>query len=134
MFFYYLLRQKIKYPCCNFLAKDNQKVSKLFRKGLEGSAFWNEFKAKCEDKNTTNKYRYFLKSNFIWVNWLFINKSRCQFEKIYKTRRYYFTKDIIKNYNVIIKQKKLLWPKNWFRYKLIWANEKTNNRTRWRLH
>ena len=40
-------------------AKDNQKLSKLLRKGFERSVCWIEYKAKCENKNTTNEYRYF---------------------------------------------------------------------------
>ena len=49
-------------------AKDNQKLSKLFSKELERSVYWNEYKTKIENKNTTNQYRYFLESNFAVVN------------------------------------------------------------------
>ena len=49
--------------------------------------FENQFigmnrKQKSENKNTPNKYRYFLESNFVGVNRLFffsLFKSRCQF-------------------------------------------------------
>ena len=34
-------------------------------------------------------------------------------------RKYYLLKDIIKSYNVIINEKKLLWPSNWLQYKTI---------------
>ena len=41
-------------------AQYNQKLSKLLRPGLERLMYWNECKTKSENKNTTNKYRYFL--------------------------------------------------------------------------
>ena len=37
----------------------NQNLSKIY---------WNEYKTKSENKNTTNEYRYFLESNFVIVN------------------------------------------------------------------
>ena len=54
------------------LVKDNRKLSKRFSKGFERSIYWSEFKTKSENKNTTNKYRYFLESNFVGVNRLFV--------------------------------------------------------------
>ena len=42
-------------------ARDNQKLSKRLSKVFERSVYWNEYKTKCENKNTTNEYRYFLK-------------------------------------------------------------------------
>ena len=53
-------------------AKSSQKLSKLLSKGFERSVYWNEYKTKSENKNTTNEYRYFLKSNFVGVNRLFV--------------------------------------------------------------
>ena len=53
-------------------ARDNKKLSKLLRKGFERSVYWNEYKTKSENKNTTNEYWYFLKSNFVGVDRLFI--------------------------------------------------------------
>ena len=52
-------------------AKDNQTLSKLLGKGFERSFYWNKYKTKSENKNTTNEYRFFLKSNFVGVNRLF---------------------------------------------------------------
>ena len=49
------------------LAKDHQKLPKLRSKVFESSVCCNEYKTKSETKNTTNKYRYFLKSNFSGV-------------------------------------------------------------------
>ena len=37
-------------------AKDNQKLSKLLRKGFERSDYWNKYKTKSENKSTTNEY------------------------------------------------------------------------------
>ena len=44
----------------------------LLSKVLERSVYWNEYKTKSENINTVNKYRYFLKSNFVGVNRLFL--------------------------------------------------------------
>ena len=43
--------------------RDIQKLSKLLRKGLERSVYWNQYKTKADNKNTTNDYSYFLESN-----------------------------------------------------------------------
>ena len=48
-------------------AKNNQKLSKLFRKGFERLGYWNEYKTKSENKNATDEYRYFPES----INYLF---------------------------------------------------------------
>ena len=53
-------------------AKNNQKLSKPFSKGFERSVYWNEYEIKRENKNRTNEYRYFLESNFVGVNRLFV--------------------------------------------------------------
>ena len=61
-------------------AKNNQKLSKLFSKGFERSVYWNEYKTKSKNKNTTNEYRYFLKSNFVGVSrgfgLVYLNKAK----------------------------------------------------------
>ena len=53
-------------------AKDDQKLSKLLSKGFERPMYWNEYKTKNENKNATNDYRYFLESNSVGVNMLFV--------------------------------------------------------------
>ena len=53
-------------------ARDNPKLSKLLSKGFERSVYWNEYKTKGEKKNTTNKFRYFLESNFVGVSRLIV--------------------------------------------------------------
>ena len=52
--------------------RDNKKLSKLLSKGFERSVYWKEYETKRDDKNTTNEFRYFLKSNFVRVNRLFV--------------------------------------------------------------
>ena len=66
-----LQNTKLYVPVVNLSAKDNQNLSKLLSKGFERSMYWNEDKTKIENKNTTNEYKYFIKSNFVGVNRLF---------------------------------------------------------------
>ena len=79
-----------------------------------------------------HEYRYFLKSNFVVVNRLFVlvhsnvgdNIQRC------RAQRYYLPKGIIKNYNIIINGKKFYdqpIDSDTKRYKEI---KKVNNRSR----
>ena len=62
---------------------------------------------KSENKNTTNEYSYFLESNFVGVNRLFVfvylNKNK--YEKRFKTRKCDLLKEIIDHDNVIINGK-----------------------------
>ena len=87
-------------------AKGNQKLTKPFSKLSERSIYWNEYKTKSENENTTNEYRYFLISNFVRVNALFvlIYLNRDKDVKQLKTQRY-LPKYINKNYNVTINGK-----------------------------
>ena len=49
-----------------------------------------------------HKYKYFLESNFVGVNRLFVLVySNADDAKRYTAQRYYLPKGIIKNYNVI---------------------------------
>ena len=52
---------KLYVPVVILSARDNQKLSKLLSKGFQRSVYWNEYKTKRDDKNTTNESRYFLK-------------------------------------------------------------------------
>ena len=54
-----------------------------------------------------SKIKYFLKSNFLGVNRLFVlvYANVDDNAKRYKARRYYLPKGVIKNYNVIINGK-----------------------------
>ena len=59
-------------PVVTLTARDNQKLSKLLSKEFERSVYWNEYKTISETKTATNEFRYFLKSNFVGVNRLFV--------------------------------------------------------------
>ena len=63
---------KLYVPVVILSARDNQKLIKLLSKGFERSVYWNDYKTKSENKNTTNENRYFLESNFVGVNILFV--------------------------------------------------------------
>ena len=41
-------------PFVTLSARDNQKLSKFLSKGFERSVYWNEYKRKSENKNTTD--------------------------------------------------------------------------------
>ena len=83
-------------------ARDNQKLSKLLSRGFD----WSEYKTKNENKNTTNKFRYFLKSKLKSIDYFsLVYLNRDNDVKQFKTRRYYLPEVIIKNYNVIINGK-----------------------------
>ena len=67
---------------------------------------WSEYKTKNENKNTTNKFRYFLKSKLKSIDYFsLVYLHRDNDVKQFKTRRYYLPEVIIKNYNVIINGK-----------------------------
>ena len=84
-------------------AKDNRKLPKLRSKEFERSVYWNEHKTKSENKNITNEYRYFLESNFVGVNKLFVLAYTNQHAnvKTFNAWKYYLPKGIIKTDNVI---------------------------------
>ena len=63
---------KLYVPVVTLPPKENQNLSKLLSKVFERSVYWNEYKTKSENKNTKNKYRYFLESNFVGVSKLFV--------------------------------------------------------------
>ena len=65
--------RKLYVPVVTLSARDNQKLSKPFSEEFERSVYWNEYKTKSDNKNTTNKFRFFLESNFIEVNRLFVS-------------------------------------------------------------
>ena len=66
--FFTIKDTKLYVPVATFSARDNKKLSKLLSKGFESSIYWNEYKTKSENKKTTNKYRYYLESNFVGIN------------------------------------------------------------------
>ena len=88
---------KLYVPVVTLSATDNQRFSKLLRNEFERSIYWNEYKTKSQNKNTTNKYRYFLESNSVGVNRLSVlaNSNQDNDSKRLKTRRYYLPHGII---------------------------------------
>ena len=66
--------------------------------------YCNEYKTKSDNKDMTNKFRYFLESNFVGVNRLFVlvySNDDDISEKI-KAKMYYLPKGIINNYKIIV--------------------------------
>ena len=83
----------------NLISNRNQKLLKLLSKGFERSVYWNKYKTKSDNKSDTNEFRYFLESNFVGVNRLFIlvcsNEGAAS--KEFKAERYYLPKGTINN-------------------------------------
>ena len=80
---------KLYLPVVTLSEKDNQKLS-------------NHHKAKSENENMTNDYRYFHELNFVGLNRLFVFVYSNQDDNAqrYKARKYYLPKSVIKNHNV----------------------------------
>ena len=93
---------KLYVPVVTLSTRGNQKLTKRLSKGFEKSVYRNEYETKCENKDTTNEYRYFLESNFVGV---LVYSNEDAGSKRFKDNRYYLLKDITKNYNVIINGK-----------------------------
>ena len=95
---------KLHVPVITLSAKDNQKLSNILSKGFERAVYWNEYKTKSENKNTTNGYRHFLESNFAGVNrwFVLVYLNRNNAVKRFKTWIHYLPKGTIKNYYFII--------------------------------
>ena len=93
--------------CYNFISKIQQKIIKFLSKAFERSVYWNEYKTKCDNKNTTNEFRYFLESYFVAVNRLLVlvYSSQDADSKRFKAKRYYLPKGIIKNYKSSLMEK-----------------------------
>ena len=81
-------------------ARDNQKLSKLLSKRFKRPVYWNEYKTKSEIKNTTIEFRYFLESNFVGVNRLFVSVywNEAPGSKRFKAKRWkkrFMTKQLV---------------------------------------
>ena len=63
---------KLFVPIVTLSPKDNQKLSRLLSRRFGRSVYWNDYKTKSENQNTTNRYKYFLESKFIGANRLFV--------------------------------------------------------------
>ena len=81
---------KLYVPVITLSARDNKRLSKLLSKVFERSVYYSKYKIKSENKNTANAYRYFLNSNFVGINRLFVlvYSSPDANSKRFKTRRY----------------------------------------------
>ena len=89
---------KLFAPAVKLSVRDNQELSKILSKGLERSVYCNDYKTKNENKNTTNEFSYFLESNFVGVNRLFVlvyTNHGDNFKK-FNARKYYLAKGIMK--------------------------------------
>ena len=88
---------KLYVPAVTLSGKDNKKLSKLLSKEFERSVYWNEYKTKSENKNTTNEFRYFLESNLVGVTRLFVlaYTNHGNNAKQFNSRKYYLPKGII---------------------------------------
>ena len=96
---------KLSVPVVTLSARDNQILPKLLSKGFERSVYWNEYKTKSDNKNTTNEFRYFLESNFVGAHRLFVwvYSNQDADSKRFKAKRYYLPKCIIKNHTHVKK-------------------------------
>ena len=94
-------------PVITLLAKDNQKLPILVSKGFERLVYWNEYKTKSWNKNTTNECRYLTEANFLRVNRLFVltDPNEDASVKRFSGKKYYLPKGNIKNCNVIVNGK-----------------------------
>ena len=89
-----LYQQKTIKNCQNFLGK-----------GLKDQCVGMNIKQKVRKQYTTNEYGYFLESQFVGINRLFVlvYSNQENNAKRYKSQRYYLPKGVTKKYNVIIK-------------------------------
>ena len=78
---FYYKRYKTVCPLSHFIRKSQPKTIKTKR-----SVYWNENKTKGENKNRTNRFRYFFESNFAHSNRLFVLVYSNQDDK---AQRYY---------------------------------------------
>ena len=65
---------KLYVPLVTLSARDHQKLSNVLSKGFEKTLYWNEYKTKTDNKNTTN---YIFPQNLIWLQ--FFKSSRRTF-------------------------------------------------------
>ena len=94
---YSVFSEDKKLSCSNFISK----------RQFERSIYWNDYKTKAENKNTTNEFRYFPETNFVGINRLFVLVSLNRNDKVkrFNARKHYLLKGVIKSYNVIMNGK-----------------------------
>ena len=91
-FIFTIKNTKLYVHVVTWSARENQKLSKPLSKGFERSVYWNKHKTKSD--NMTNEFRYFLESNFVGVNKLFVlvysneNAASKRFKVLFTKRNY----------------------------------------------
>ena len=65
---FFTIKDRKLYIPVTLSAKDNQTLLKLLSKGFESLIYWNEYKTKSQNKNTTNEFRYVHEPKFLRVN------------------------------------------------------------------
>ena len=83
---------KLFVPIVTLSAKYNQNYQNFSAKDFERSVYWNEYKTKSDNTNTTNKFRFFLESNFAGINRLFVlvYSNQNAASRRFDGTRYYF--------------------------------------------
>ena len=97
---------KLYVPVVLYQQETIKNYQKFLAKDLK-DLFFKWIKAKCENKNMTNKFRYFLGLFFVLVNRFFrlVYANKDSTYKTFKPNRYYLPKGIMKTYNAIINGK-----------------------------
>ena len=98
---------KLYVPPVTLSVRDNKKLSKYLSKGFERSVYLNKHKTKFDNKNTINEFRYFLESNVVGVNRLFVlvYTNHGYNSKRFNAQKHYLPDGIMKNYDGIINGK-----------------------------
>ena len=93
--------------CTKFIIKWQLKTINTSYERIWKISLLELIKTYSENKNLINKYRYFLESNIDGVKRLLVlvYLNRDNDAKRFKTRIYYLSKGVIKNYKVIINRK-----------------------------
>ena len=96
-------------------SKDNAKLVKLLEDGFNRPVYWNEYQTKIETRNLDNKNltRFPLNVSFQVVRRLFVlifDNTGGGVKKVEKNKhtKYFFPRENITNYNVLIDGKKIL--------------------------
>ena len=121
-------------PVVTLLARDNQSLAKLLSGGFERSVYWNEYKTKCENQNTTNEYKYFLESNLAGADCLlWVIQIKMTFQKDIKPN-YIIFQNVLPKTITSLSMEKIYDQPHRFRLKTIWRRYIVHNRTRRRLY
>ena len=68
----------------------------LLSKGFERSVYWKKYTTKSDNKDTASEFRFFLESNFVGLNRLFVLVySNQDVSRRFWAKRYYLPKDVL---------------------------------------